>query len=195
MANNYYNNKGLRVAETNYDDMQGNVATAPTGAAQWATAQIGSTGFFINWLQAGQNDFFQIALQMTHRKKLGVNIQDFHVHYILSSIPVAGQTVKLNYAYTFIKMGAAVPVIGSWTASTKTITFLGTEAASTHYYSDVISNLTTPADETYSGILLIKVTRESQGVSADTYAGNFGLLYADSHILVDRAGSVSSGTD
>lgn len=178
-----------------YDDMLGEVSSAPTGAAQWETAQIGTTGFFINWLQAGQNDFFQQKLQMTHRKSLGSALKSIHLHYILTSNPALNQTIKLNYAYTWVKVGSAIPVIGSWTANTHTITFTGSEVANTHYLEVIVPNVTAPTNETYSSILLIKITRESQGGGSDTYAGNLGLLYMDAHILCDRNGSYNEAGD
>jgi hypothetical protein len=183
--------------EQAYDDMQGQVMTAPTGASQWATAQIGSTGFFINWLQAGQNDFFQQNIQMTHKKKLGAVLSDFHIHYVLSAAPSNGNTIKLSYAYTWINIGSAIPAIASWitTNSPKTITFTGAETANTHYVADILNNIAAPANETYSSVLLIKITRTSQGGGADTYAGNFGLLYTDGHIQQDRMGSYLYTTD
>lgn len=178
-----------------YNDMQGQVATAPTGASAWLTAQIGATGFFINWLQAGQDDFFQNIFQMSHTKALGTNIKSFHIHYLLSTAPAAGNTVILDYAYTWVNKDAAVPVIGSWTSGTKTITFAGTETALTHYITGIVSDITPPANETYSSLLLFKVTRNSLGVGADTYAGNFGLLYSDCHFETNRLGSVNEFTD
>lgn len=186
---------GTSAVQTRHDDIQGNVATAPSGASQWLTAQIGATGFFVNWLRNGQNDFFQITLQMPHRKVLGSALDSVHVHYLLSSAPSNGQTVKLDYAWTWLKDGDAVPVIGSWTSGTKTITFAGTETINTLAVTSIVTGLTAPASETYSSILLFKCQRTSSGGGADTYGGNFGLLYCDGHVVVNRMGSVQELTD
>lgn len=188
-------NEGTSSSTTRYDDMLGDVSTSPTGASQWLTAQIGTTGFFINWLQSGQNDFTQQKLQMSHMKALGTALKSLHVHYLLSTSPSAGQTVNLNWAYTWVKMNTAVPAIGSWASNTHTITFTGSEAANTHYVESIVTNVAAPANETYSSIFFIKITRESQGGGADSYGGNFGLLYLDGHIQKNRLGSVNESSD
>jgi len=178
-----------------HTDILGEIATAPTGAAQWLTAQIGSTGFFINWLQSGQNDFFQIKMQIDHRFGLGRNLDDIHLHYILSAVPAAGSTIILDWAYTIVPIGQAVPVIGSWATGTTTFTFTGTETTNTHHAHSVASNIAPPAMQTYSSIIFFKATRKSSGLGSDTYAGNLGLLYVDAHGLADRFGSHYATTD
>jgi hypothetical protein len=188
-------NSGDSQSNLRYDDMLGDIRTAPTGAAQWLTAQIGSTGFFINWLQSGQNDFAQQSFQMTHRKSLSAVIKSFHIHYLLSSVPVAGNTIKIEYAYTWINPNDQVPLIGNWTSGTKTITFTGAEVALTNYYIAIVENIASPANEAYSSLLLIKLLRRSQGGGADSYGGNFGLLYTDLHIPCNRLGSLNESSD
>lgn len=178
-----------------HDDQQGEVRTVPTGAAQWLTAQIGTTGFIINWLQAGQDDYFQVSLQFTHRKALQTALDSFHIHYLLSSAPGAGQTVLLDYAYTWFLVGQAVPLIGTWTTGTYPLTFTGTEAALTQYIAPVVTNVAAPANETYSSTFLIKITRNSTGPGSDTYGGDFGLLHADAHFVTNRFGSVNEHAD
>lgn len=178
-----------------YTDALGEIATAPTGAAQWATAQIGATGFFINWLQAGQNDYFQLKTQIDHRFGNAQPIADMHVHYVLSSAPAAGQTVNLEVAYCWVPIGQPIPLIAAWSTATPTKTFAGTEAALTHYDHILVLNVAPPANQTYSSILFIKCLRRSQGGGADTYGGNFGLLYVDSHLQADRVGSMNPSSD
>ena len=178
-----------------FNDLLGDIATSPPGAAQWLTAQIGATGFFINWLQAGQDDFFQIKIQVDHRVYPGRALSDFHLHYCLSSVPAAGAIVNLDYSYIWVPIGQPIPIIGSWTSATKVITFAGTEAANTHYLVDLFTNVPAPPNQTYSSIFFFKCTRNSSGIGADTYAGNLGLLYVDAHALMDRSGSVKETRD
>lgn len=182
-------------AREGYDDIMGDVSTSPTGASQWLTAQIGTTRFFINWLQSGQDDFTQIKLQMPHRKKLATALKSLHVHYILSSVPVLNNTVKLDWAWTWVKVGDTIPAIGSWTSNTHTITFTGAETTNTHYIESITTNLAYPTGETYSSILLFKILRNSTGAGADTYGGNFGLLYLDGHYVADRIGSLNETSE
>lgn len=173
-----------------YTDILGAVATAPTGAAQWLTAQIGVTGFIINWLQSGQDDYAQLLLQIDHRFGRTQPLHDIHVHYVLSSAPAAGQTVLLDYAYCWVPIGQAIPLIGAWTTATATLTFVGTEAALTHYLFEIVSvPVAPPPNQSYSSLLFLKITRNSAGGGADTYGGNFGLLYLDAHMQADRVGS------
>jgi hypothetical protein len=178
-----------------YTDILGEIATAPTGAAQWLTAQIGVTGFFINWLQAGQNDFFQLKLQIDHRFGKGLNLADLHAHYALSTVPVAGNTIIIDWAYVIVPINQPIPVIGSWASGTATIPLAGTETVNTHYVYNFATNIAPPANQTYSGILFFKATRRSSGGGSDTYGGNFGLLYVDAHGLADRPGSVGATGD
>jgi hypothetical protein len=172
-----------------YTDVFGDINTAPTGAAQWLTAQIGTTGFFINWLQAGQNDFFQMKSQIDHRFSKVTPIADIHLHYTLSSVPAAGNTCILNCAYTWVPIGVTIPLIGAWSTFTHTFNFLGTETALQHNLVTLVSNIAVPANQTYSSLLFFKATRQSNGGGADSYGGNLGLLYLDAHMLADRPGS------
>ncbi|MFA5376075.1 MAG: hypothetical protein WC455_10050 [Dehalococcoidia bacterium] len=178
-----------------HDDQLGDVQTALTGASQYTEAQVGDTGFIIPWLAAGADDYVQQKLQFSHRKALGTAIESIHVHYLLSAQPTAGQTVKLDYKYAWVDFGAAVPALVSWTGDTKTITFTGSEAANTHYVSDIVEDIGPLSGEHNSSILLVKVTRNSAGDGADTYTGNFGLLYMDAHFQTNRLGSANEYTD
>lgn len=178
-----------------YTDIMGEIATAPTGAAQWLTQQIGATGFIINWLQAGQSDYFQIKLQIDHRFGKTQPLADVHVHYTLSSAPAAGQTVILDIAYCWVPIGQPIPLIGAWATASPTITFTGTEAALAHNIKELAVNIAVPGSQTYSSIFFLKCTRRSSGGGADTYGGNFGLLYVDAHCQADRVGSAQPTTD
>ena len=172
-----------------YTDVLGDISTAPTGSSQWLTAQIGATGFFINWLQAGQNDYFQFKSQVDHRFRPGVPLGDIHLHYTLSSAPAAGNTINLEIQYAWVPIGQPIPLIAAWTPLNHTITFAGTEAATAHYLEELTTNVAAPANQTYSSILFFKCLRRSQGVGSDTYAGDLGLLYMDCHVQADRVGS------
>lgn len=182
-------------ANKGYTDVLGEIATAPVGAAQWLTAQIGLTGFFLQWLQAGQNDYFQIKTQVDHRFGVTQPLGDIHIHYVLSSAPAAGQTVNLEIQYCWVPINRPIPLIGAWASAAPALTFAGTEAALTHYVHTLVANVAPPGSQTYSSILFLKCLRRSQGGGADTYGGNFGLLYVDSHVQADRVGSVLLHSD
>ena len=175
-----------------YTDLLGEIATAPTGSAQWLTAQIGLTGFFINWLQAGQNDFFQFKTQVDHRFGRAPVLADIHLHYTLSSAPAAGQTIKLEIQYAWVPINAAIPLIGVWTPVPYTFNFTGAELALQHNIQAFATDILAPANQTYSSILFFKCLRRSQGGGADTYGGNLGLLYFDVHCAADRMGSFTA---
>jgi len=188
-------NQGTSTSAIRYDDQQGDVQTALTGAAQWDLLQIRDTGFIIGWFRAGQDDFVQQKIQFSHRKALGTPIASLHLHYILEAVPAAEETVNFDYAYTWVTDGGTIPAIASWTASTKTLTFTGDEAANTSYRVNIVENIAAPANEGYSSIFLIKIIRNSAGVGADTYDERVGVLYLDAHFQTNRLGSVNEATD
>jgi len=172
-----------------YNDMLGAIDSVPVGAAAWSVRQIGATGFLINWLDAGQNHYFQHLTQIDHTRYPGQALADLHLHYVLSTVPVAGNTILLDYAYTWAPIGQPIPLLAAWSSGTHTIPLAGTEVVNTHYVRELFLNLAAPANDTYSSMFFFKCTRHSQGVGADTYAGNLGLLHLDAHIPVTRLGS------
>jgi len=178
-----------------FTDILGEISTAPTGAAQWLTAQIGATGFFINWLQSGQNDYFQFKTQIDHRFGRPAALADIHLHYLLSTSPGAGQTINLEIQYTWVPINADVPLIAAWTAVPHVFNFVGGEPALRHSVVVFATNIAAPPNQTYSSLLFFKCLRRSQGVGADSYGGNLGLLYFDAHCLATRNGSFAPATD
>ncbi|MEY2701586.1 MAG: hypothetical protein RLY43_219 [Bacteroidota bacterium] len=171
--------------QTGFDDVLGDIRTALTGASQWLETQVGATGFILPHLQAGQNDYFQFKIQFPHRKVLGTAIASLHLH-VIPSVANTGK-VKYQYAYCWVNVGDAIPLIGNWAGTTIEVDVDAADVLK-HKLHSIVTNITLP-NETYSSILLIKVTRLSQGQGADTYTGNIGLLYMDAHITVGQFGS------
>ena len=174
-----------------YDDMLGEVRSAITGGTAWNTAAINDTGFLLGWLRNNSSDFFQLKIQCPHRRKRASILADIHVHYVTQTAPSAGQTVIFDVYYTWITPGAAVPAIGSWihNASVQQ-TFTGTEGAWHYGLFKFFTDIAAPPAENYGSMLLVKVTRGN-----GTYTGEYGILDADAHSLMEKLGSIYPTSD
>ena len=177
-----------------HDDIQGIVGTA-VGTSALGTITIRDTGFPILAFQNANDDTLYMVYQMPHRKKLGVALDSVHLHCYLPSAPSAGQTVLIDYEYTWYNNDNTIPALVTWIKSTKTHTFTGTELQYSTPIITVIQNLTAPTNETYSSILLVKLTRNSTGVGSDTYNDDLGLVYSDIHVPIDKNGSMNEFND
>lgn len=187
--------------QPNHDDIQCLVATV-TSSSALGTLAIRDTGFSIPSFQNANDDIALCTFQMPHRKKLGSALDSIHIHYYLPSAPAAGQTLLFDYAYCWFKnfdtLGALAAA--TWVKGTQTVTFAGTEAQYSTGLVNVLPNAThatipAPANEDYSSILLIKITRNSTGGGSDTYPDDLGILYIDAHYITDRTGSASELND
>lgn len=189
----HLNAKTYRHWET-HDDMQGIVGTA-IGASALGTITIRDTGFPILCFQNLNDDVVYFQYQMPHAKKLGTPVDSVHLHCYLPAAPGAGNTLIFNWEWTWYNNGALIPATASWNKDTYTYTFVGTEAQYSTLYIPIITNLAAPANETYSSILLVKITRDSTGPGSDTYNADLGIVYTDAHIIKDRWGSLTEGSD
>jgi hypothetical protein len=184
---------GQRLFEM-HDDIQCDVASA-AGGSSLGTLAIRDTGFSVGSFQNANDDTAFLSFQMPHKKKLGTAIDSVHIHYYLPTAPTASDTVLIDYAYTWYKNGDTIPAISGWTTGTKTHTFAGTEAQYSTGIISVITNISAPSGETYSTILLVKLTRNSTGIGSDTYAADLGIIYFDAHYVTDRMGSINEISD
>jgi hypothetical protein len=177
-----------------HDDMQGIMSTV-TGGSALGTLAIRDTGCTMLAFQNNGDDVAVQIYQFTHRKKLNTNLDSVHLHYYLPSAPGAGQTIILNYAWTWYNNGGVVPAIANWNTGQKIHTFTGSEAAYSTGIINVITDLKHPINEQYSSMLRVKVTRDSTGVGSDTYNADLGIDYFDVHFITDRQGSIYEYTD
>lgn len=183
-----------------YNDIQGNIATALTGAAVWTTEQIRDTGFIINWLRHDQNDYFQQVLQMPHTKQLGTNLTSLHLH-ALPGASVDG-IVAYSCSYIWVNVGDEIPAISSWNSTDGTFIVSGSDK-NQHKIYPILTNVLSPISESYSSLFLAKIIRNSTS-DVDTYTGskdsgtvqaNLGILYLDAHIKTWQDGSKNEYTD
>jgi hypothetical protein len=177
-----------------HDDMQCSVETTSTASAL-GTITVRDSGFQTKSFQNANDDVAFLAFQFSHRKKLATNCDSVHIHTYLPSAPSAGNTVIFDYAYTWYNNMDTIPALSSWSVGRTTYTFTGSEAQYSTPYIPVVTNLTVPANEGYSSILLVKITRDSTGTGSDTYADDLGIMYFDAHFITDRKGSYNEATD
>lgn len=180
---------------TAHDDMLGKTRTAISGASQTSLAQIRDTGFILEWFSGSQDDFMQITIQVPHSRKLGSALDSLHIHYVLTTAPLAAEEVWFDYAYAWVQPGAAVPALSGWTANTAKLIFTGTEGANYYGIFSIVSNIAAPVGEGYGGMILLKITRNAFGSPSDTYSGDVGILDIDAHTVKDRVGSTNEASD
>lgn len=177
-----------------HDDQQG-IMTTVSGGSALGTINIRDTGCTMLAFQNANDDIAVQVYQFSHRKRLNTNADGVHLHYYLPSKPNAGQTIIFNYAWTWYNSGDVVPAIADWNTDQKIHTFTGNEAQYSTGVINIITNLQYPANEGYSSILRVKVTRDSTGVGSDTYNDDLGIDYFDVHYITDRQGSILEYTD
>lgn len=180
-----------------YDDMRVSVAEGNRRAGLTYEAYR-NTGFWMSFMRHNQDDELHITLQMSHRKRKGVNMGDMHFHLVPMSVPVLGVSdhVYFTYEYTWFNVYGDIPDTGSWVSGTKTWTVPVTGQYE-HFVVDILEDIAPPANESYSSIMLLRVTREGTnpldtydvGKSPGTAAANLGILSLDAHVQMDRQGS------
>lgn len=181
-----------RVLGVGHDDMLGEVRSGITGATSWQLAQINDTGFILGWLRNNSNDFFQVKIQVPHRRNLGTALDSIHIHYILEIASSPAEQVVFSGSYAWMQPGAAVPNNAGWTAFSGAGLTLTLGARDAYYYGlhSIQTNIAAPANEGYGGILLIKITRGN-----GSYAGRLGVLDCDAHSQMNRIGSINEASD
>jgi hypothetical protein len=194
---------GVTKIPLGFDDAQGAVASALSGAAQWTIEGYrANSGFLLPFLRHDQTDYAQIIIQMPHRKKFGA-LKSLHVH----TIPMATWTpapatkdVRWSTRWHWFSVGEALPDIAGWAGTTPVIT-LQTLAPTDQYKHKIhtlLSDISHPNVESASSILVATITRTGQD-GGDTYddnktegttgAANLGVLYFDAHYESDRGGT------
>jgi len=176
-----------------YDDMQGNLSSVSGGSALGSLA-VRDTGLTIPSFQNNNNDVLFLVNQFSHSKRLNSNAGSFHIHCYLPTAPTAGNTVILDWAYTWQNVFDIIPAFAEWVSGTKTHTF-STEPQFGQFILSVIPELICPVNETASSMLLIKVTRRASGTGRDTYLSDLGIVYADTHYQKNRLGTLQEFQD
>jgi hypothetical protein len=178
--------------EAPMSDMIWELSTALSWQAQRTTEAYRDTGFIMNFLSHNQSDYLQKKIQFNHSKKLWANLIDVHLHLI----PMA--TTSWNFVvsvqYTRVSYNEVIPAITWWTnAGDVTIPLLWTDQYK-HCVKSFLVDVTPPANETVSSVMLIKLTRVP---AVDTYewskdhwtaSANIGVLFVDAHMPTERFG-------
>lgn len=175
-----------------WDDALGNIWTIKkTGLTEEAYRD---TGHIVPFFNHNSDDELRGEIRIAHRWLVDSTFK-FHLH----TIPMAstGGNCYFTYAYTFPAIGEEVPAIASWTTGTVAIPYV----AGDQYIHKVSTIFTVSglSGKTASSILWFHVVRATSN-PLDTYSGNkdhgtatanLGVMYGDSHILVNRDGTVT----
>jgi hypothetical protein len=172
-----------------HDDIQGILGTALTGVTAYTLRQYRSTS--IPLAHVANGDIFSMNFQLPHRKRKGTAIDSVHLHYI--PIASANGDIKFNYTWGWYNHGDIVP---STLPNSGSITIT---LATTDQYklklANIITNLTAPASEDYSSILLCNITRVAPAGTNWGNTNEIAIVYVDAHYITDRSGSVLEYTD
>lgn len=187
-----------------YDDMLGPIQGA-TGVSALTTEAYRDTAFLMSFFRHSQVDAINLTFQFCHRKKLGSSLASIHIHCIPMANPAAPQNVYYSYSYSWQKInGSEYPLSASWTSGNSTMT-VGTTDAFKHKIHSIVTNVSAPASEGYSSILLIRLARfgtspndtytTNKATPPGTASANLGLLSVDCHYQTERRGSILEATD
>lgn len=171
-----------------YEDVQGIIGTALTGANQWTVRQYRNTGLVMPFLANG--DFFTHIIQMPHRKKLGSPIASFHLHWITTA--AVDGTVIWEWSWGWYNENGN-DIIPDTLPNTGTTTWNITTADQYKFrVKSIINTIPAPVNEGYSSVLLVKCGR-----NGGTFGNNneIGIRYVDCHVPLDRFGSIAEYHD
>ena len=168
-----------------YDDCLGQVRSSITGGTQWAQEVITGTNFIVGALRDASTDFFQLTIQMPHKRRQGSIAADIHAHLVLQTNYTAGQTIVWTGKYVWINPGTTIPANASWNTLTIADWTWPTNITAPYYdIKDFTVNIPAPVGENYGSMVLAYFIRGD-----GTYTGNVGILDSDMHSLMDRFGS------
>lgn len=174
-----------------HDDIQGILQTALTVVTQYTPRQYRSTGVVIP--HVAQGDIWSMTFQMSHRKKLGVNMDGVHMHYI--PVASANGDIKINYSWGWYRAGNVATIPSTLPNTGSVVITLATTDQYILRIDNIVANLAAPASEDYSSILFIKCERVAP-VGTNWGAGNeIALVYFDGHMPVNRYGSYNEVND
>jgi hypothetical protein len=169
-----------------YDDMQVNLVTAKTPAANaptWRTHDFGiGAGIAFNVLGFAVGDYIDFYIQTSHSMKLN-SLLDMHVH---GTIPTDDSGKKIKWQVDVIAAGIGDAfAVTSGSPYTAEMTLDGTQAGKHNIFpiTDVPA-----ANTTVSSAYLYRLTRIA--ATSDDYASEVYLLFADAHYQKDTIGSL-----
>jgi len=166
-----------------HDDIQGILQTALVGVTAYTFRQYRNTGIVLP--HVAENDVFSFVCQMPHRKLLGSKLDSVHIHYI--PVAAADGDILINFAWGWYNIGTAVPDTLPNTGS-KIISIASADQYKSNL-SQVIVNLSPPANEQYSSILYVKMTRVTPAGTNWGASNEIAIEYVDAHFVADRLGS------
>lgn len=172
-----------------HDDIQGILATALSGVTQYTPRQYRNTGLV--YPHIAQSDIFTMTFQMPHRKKLGSAIDSVHLHWI--PVASANGDIQLDYSWGWYNIGDTIPDTLPNTGN-KVLTLATTDQYKS-LITPIITNLSAPASEGYSSILMVKITRVAPAGTNWGVTNELALVYMDAHYITERRGSVNEATD
>jgi len=190
---------GNGVFDNRWVDVPGRIGEGDKkGALTWEVYR--STLFLMGFMRSDQGDELFFEYQMPHEWALTAVYA--HIHFVPMANSAGKFAVKGEYAWVQNKV--EIPDAAGWTSFTADFDLV----AGDQHKEQIISvgganGISPPSNASASNILLMRWMRDyAGGGGADTYtatkspgtgAANIGLVSADCHVQVNKAGTVSQG--
>lgn len=190
------NRAGMAADLTGWDDIQGSIQQG-AGAAALTTEAYRDTPFFMSFFRSGQVDKLSFIYQMPHRWQAGTKVRP-HIHTVPMADPASTQNVLLEGQYAWLSDTIALGANATWTTFSVLVPINPGDAFKEKLIDFTAGlGITPPAGIGESDILLVYVQRTGTS-GQDTYntaktggtvLANLGLVSADVHIQVQKAGT------
>ena len=162
-----------------YDDQQvvlGTVKLVGVSDPTWKDFKGGKVLAF----NKSQDNIIYFTLQMSHKLKLGTNIE-FHIHTACPLSPAPGSDVaRWVLTVSKIEIGSNFPAESTYSKN-QTVT-----AGDKHEYTEITNNISSSSE--VSAIALCSLKREGTHEN-DTLDADIYLLALDAHIEIETVGS------
>jgi len=172
-----------------HKDSFGLLGSVLIGGATWTNRLLRSTNIVVPHI--AKADTFTYKCQLNHDKRLGTNLDGFHIHILPIGTVTAGEVIAIDYAWGWLTDGDVFPATLPNTG-TATIT-LATGDQYKYLTRNIVADIAFPTGEDYSSEFFIECTRRND--AQDTYASEFALLDGDVHYLSDHLGSYNELSD
>ena len=177
----------IRVGEMNWNDLRVPLSSIKVGStavpdfAKWNDDGAGSVGTFGFHFSPILTEQVHFDAQLPHTYWEGTEIQP-HLHYVLPSVPNAGETLKFGLEYSYCNVDEQFPAT---TIIYATETFTGDETIKTQYIAGFDPDILDP-NMKISAMFSCRLFRDATN---DTYGDDAVVLEFDFHHQIDNLGS------
>jgi len=177
-----------------HDDIMGIITTGLAGNNQWGIANIGNTGYALQFLRNNSSDYYNFHAQSPHWRKHNAALDSIHIHYMLKDAYTAAQTLVFDIYWAWIIPGTIFPSdIANWNKAENVQIILNANSNLSAYYTDifpVVVDVPPPVPDGYGIGIAVKLIRKN-----GSFTGDMWVWFNDAHALKDKEGSLFEYTD